>query len=55
MKSFFLTVEMEMLRRQRFNTKAEDTQEVFIFMIAKRIRLAQGGRSPTEFEAAGRS
>ncbi len=59
MESFFSTVEMELLRKKRFKTKAEAIQEVFtyieIFYNRKRIHSALDGRSPAEFEAAGRN
>ena len=54
MESFFSSVEMELLRRKRFKSKAEAIQEVFIyieiFYNRQRIHSALAGRSPAEFE-----
>lgn len=54
-ESFFSSLEMELLRKKRFKTKAEAIQEVFvyieIFYNRQRIHSTLGGRSPAEFEA----
>jgi transposase InsO family protein len=56
MESFFSTLEMELLRHKRFQTRAEAMQEVFIyieiFYNRQRMHSALGGLSPAEFEAA---
>jgi putative transposase len=56
-ESFFSSLEMELLRKKPFTTKAEAMQEVFvyieIFYNRQRIHSSLGGRSPAEFEAAG--
>jgi transposase InsO family protein len=56
MESFFSTLEMELLRQKRFQTRAEAMQEVFIyieiFYNRQRMHSALGGLSPAEFEAA---
>jgi transposase InsO family protein len=56
-ESFFSSLEMELLRKKTFSTKAEAIQEVFIyieiFYNRQRIHSSLGGRSPAEFEAAG--
>jgi transposase InsO family protein len=56
-ESFFSSLEMELLRKKRFSTKAEAIQEVFvyieIFYNRQRIHSSLGDRSPAEFEAAG--
>jgi transposase InsO family protein len=56
MESFFSSLEMELLRQQRFRTRVEATQEVFtyieVFYNRQRIHSALGGLSPAEFEAA---
>lgn len=56
-ESFFSSLEMELLRKKPFNTKAGAMQEVFIyieiFYNRQRIHSSLGGRSPAEFETAG--
>jgi len=56
-ESFFSSLEMELLRKKRFSTKAEAIQEVFvyieIFYNRQRIHSSLGGRSPAVFEKAG--
>jgi putative transposase len=56
MESFFSTLEMELLRQQRFRTKAEAMQEVFIYIETfynrRKIHSALSGLSPAEFEKA---
>ncbi len=55
MEAFFSTLEMELLRQKRFQTRAEALQEVFsyieVFYIRQRMHSALGGPSPAEFEA----
>lgn len=56
-ESFFSSLEMELLRKKSFNTKAEAMQEVFVYIEVfynrQRIHSSLGDRSPAEFEAAG--
>jgi putative transposase len=55
-ESFFSSLEMELLRKEQFSTKAETMQEVFvyieIFYNRQRIHSALGDRSPAAFETA---
>jgi transposase InsO family protein len=55
-ESFFSSLEMELLRKKSFGTKAEAMQEVFvyieIFYNRQRIHSSLGSRSPAEFETA---
>ena len=57
LESFFSSLEVELLQKMRFETKAKAIQEVFIYIEVfynrKRAHSTLGNRSPTEFEADG--
>lgn len=57
LESFFSSMEVELLQKMRFETKAQAIQEVFIYIEVfynrKRAHSTLGDRSPAEFEADG--
>ena len=57
LESFFSSMEMELLSKMRFKTKAQAIEEVFkyieVFYNRQRTHSTLGNRSPAEFEAAG--